>query len=395
MISSHEREERPTREELGRFLLESGVMTSDWAPSFAAIPRSLFLPDLMWPFDQESGGSIAVSKAKDPEAWHGYADANVPIVTQWDDGEHSGTEPGTVSTSSASMPSVVFSMLRDLAVAGGMRVLEIGTGTGWNAGLLAHQLGDRNVVTVEVDPKVAMAARKALHGAGLNPLIVEADGLLGYAPDGLYDRVIATCGLRSIPYAWVEQTRPGGIIVAPWGTQYSSQDAVARLIVAADGESAAGRFTGPVQFMKARSQRLPWPRHADYVPESWPGDARRSSTSVSADSLFEGPFGVAEFIIGLLVRDCVHAAHDQGDGIRTAWFYSLTDTSWAAVRFRADADTEVYQAGPRELWSEVEAAYIWWDTVGRPGLDRFGLTVTAEGETSWLERPDHLVPVAG
>ncbi|WP_141726977.1 methyltransferase domain-containing protein, partial [Streptomyces niveus] len=73
-----------------------------------------------------------------------------------------GTEPGVVATSSASMPSVVAAMLRDLDVSDGMRVLEIGTGTGWNAALLAHRLGSGNVVSVEIDAEVVARARAAL-----------------------------------------------------------------------------------------------------------------------------------------------------------------------------------------------------------------------------------------
>lgn len=52
----------------------------------------------------------------EPAAWYAAADADVPVATQWDDGRHQGTAPGTVPTSSASMPSVVMAMLADLDV---------------------------------------------------------------------------------------------------------------------------------------------------------------------------------------------------------------------------------------------------------------------------------------
>ncbi|MFE1978817.1 hypothetical protein [Streptomyces hygroscopicus] len=102
-MTTHEREgERPP---LGRSLLESEAMTSDWAPTYEAVPRSAFLPDLIWPHDMETGRSVAVSKASDPAAWQGYADSNVPIVTQWDDGEHSGTEPASRRSRPSARPA--------------------------------------------------------------------------------------------------------------------------------------------------------------------------------------------------------------------------------------------------------------------------------------------------
>ncbi|GGW99762.1 hypothetical protein [Streptomyces noursei] len=95
MTRSPEQAGRPTRrEELGRLLLETGALTPDWAPSFEAVPRSRFLPDLMWPYDMATGRNLVVDKADDPEAWQRHADSNDPIVTQWDDGQHDGPEPG-------------------------------------------------------------------------------------------------------------------------------------------------------------------------------------------------------------------------------------------------------------------------------------------------------------
>ncbi|WP_419248834.1 methyltransferase domain-containing protein [Streptomyces melanogenes] len=385
-------EEPSEWEELGRLLKEGGMLSSDWAPAFAAVPRSAFLPDLMWPFDMDAGGSVAVDKRRDPDVWQGYAESDAPIVTQWDDGEHSGTEPGGVSTSSASMPSVVFSMLRDLDVRAGSRVLEIGTGTGWNAALLGHRLGPENVTTVEVDKAVAASARAALERFGLPVRVVHGDGFDGYREEAPYDRIIATCGLRSIPFRWVAQSRPGGIIVAPWGTHYSNADAVARLTVADDGKSASGAFTGPVEFMKLRAQRLPAVDHAAYVKGSV-ADGDESSTTITERQFVGGRFRPQEFTLGLCVRDCVHVVSTKDDGARPVWFYGLTDRSWACVQFRDGDHTRVWQSGPRRLWGEVESAYQWWDEQGRPGFDRFGLVVDGDGERAWLDSPDSPVPV--
>ncbi|MEC4017767.1 methyltransferase domain-containing protein [Streptomyces sp. H27-D2] len=385
-------EQEGGRSALGRSLLESKALSSDWSPAFTAVPRSAFLPELMWPFDMDTGSSVAVNKAADPAAWQEYADANTPIVTQWDDGKHSGTEPGEDSSSSASMPSVVFRMLRDLDVRAGNTAMEIGTGTGWNAALLAHRLGAENVVTVEVDEAVAASARAALERFGLPVRVVHGDGFLGYPAGAPYDRIIATCGLRSIPFAWVQQSRPGGVIVAPWGTHYSHQDAVARLVVSRDGESASGVFTGPAEFMKLRAQRRPPVVHAEYVTGSV-AEGDESATTISEAQFVGEKFSPQRFALGLRVRDCRHAVADKRDGARPVWFYGLTDRSWACVMFRDGDTARVWQSGPRRLWDEAEAAYRWWEGKGKPGHERFGLTVTAEGQTVWLDDPAESWPV--
>lgn len=92
------------RSALGRSLLERKTLASDWVLSFAAIPRGDFLPEVMWPYDMESGTTVTVDMREEPGLRFSYADADVPIVTQWDDGKGDGR--GTVPTSSASMPSV-------------------------------------------------------------------------------------------------------------------------------------------------------------------------------------------------------------------------------------------------------------------------------------------------
>ncbi|PJJ05458.1 protein-L-isoaspartate O-methyltransferase [Streptomyces sp. 2333.5] len=378
--------ERPSLDELGRALMSTGVLSSDWAPSYAAVPRSTVLPDLMWPFDMAVGRSVAVSKADDPAKWREFAESDVPIVTQWDDGKHTGTEPGHVPTSSASMPSVVFRMLQDLDLQPGHKVLEIGTATAWNALLMAHRAGPGCVTTVEVDRAVATAAMATVERLGIPLHVVHGDGSQGYLEGAPYDRVIATCGLRSLPFAWVEQCRPGGVVVAPWGTNYSHADAVARLVVAPDGASASGRFTGPVEFMKLRSQRFVARPHSEYVTGSV-ADGVESSTTITEAEFVGEQFGPERFAMGLRVPQCSYIVANKHEGALPVWFYSLNDRSWACCMFRDGDTARVWQSGPRRMWDEAEAAFQWWDGHGRPDPSRFGLTVTAKGERVWLDDP--------
>lgn len=390
MTLNSEQEERPGREQLGRVLLETHAMTPEWASTFAAVDRAAFLPDLMWPFDMEKGTSVPVDRRTDPETWYAAADSDIPIVTQWDDGKHTGTAPGDVSTSSSSMPSVVYEMLQDLDLDAGMKALDVGTGTGETAGALTHRLGGENVTTIEVDRAVSGRARERLCAAGLYPAVVMGDGFAGYTEHAPYDRVLATVGLREIPGTWIEQTRRGGLIVAPWGTHFSNADAVLRLVVK-DGK-ALGNFTRPVEFMKLRAQRLSRPDHDVYLAAGSINDAGTSRTTLTEAEFVTGRYTALRFALGLRVPNCLQAVADRREGARPVWLYGLNDMSWACVMFEDGEKTaRVWQSGPRHLWDETEAAYRWWVEQGRPEHTRFGLTVTQEGETAWLDGPSQLV----
>ncbi|MEU0519586.1 methyltransferase domain-containing protein [Streptosporangium sp. NPDC006007] len=384
----------PERRTLRDLLLETGVMTPDWVQAYDAVPRALFLPEMMWP--SVEGRDSAVSAVGDFAEWRRWADSDAPIVTQWDDGPHSGATRGTLPTSSSSMPSVVFSMFRDLSVFDGAKVLEVGTGTGWCAGLLSARLGERDVVSVEIDEAVADQARKTLAAAGWHPEVVTGDGLLGWPDRAPYDRILVTAAVREVPRAWIDQCRPGAVLVMPWGTRYTDQDAIVRLVVADDG-AASGRFTVPARFMQVRSERLEWPEQSDYIPDDgWPADTRESVTALTSPAVLpdDADFAAADFMTGLLVPDCVYTSGRDPYGRLAMWLFGLTDLSWAATFFREDgsADSRVYQGGPRSLWDEVEAAHRWWDERGRPGHEKFGLTVTTDGrQRVWLGDPSNVV----
>lgn len=277
-------------------------------------------------------------------------------------------------------------------------MLDIGVGTGWTTALLAARVGSENVAGIELDREVAGAAACRLGDAGYGPHILTGDGGAGWAPGASYDRVHVTFAVRQVPQPWIEQTRPGGLIVVPWVTWFSNGGAVARLTVSADNATASGRFTRPAEFMLDRGQRGTWPVHTDYVPGGeWPADTIESATTLRPDDMWASPYGVAEFVVGLMVPDVVHSVNAGDDGSLVAWFYSLTCRSWAVLAGHPGSrePLEVYQGGGRRLWEEVEYAYRWWERKDRPGHHRFGLTARAGGCTIWLDDPSEPVPSLG
>lgn len=131
-----------------------------------------------------------------PEAPLEDAYANAPVHIKYD-------TVGT-SISCASQPSIVALMLDQLDVQPGQRVLELGAGTGYNAGLLAHLVGENgHVTTLDVDDDLVEGARAHLAAAGItNVEAVTRDGALGYAEE---HRTTAS----SPPSAHTEYRTPG------------------------------------------------------------------------------------------------------------------------------------------------------------------------------------------
>ncbi|WP_289009155.1 methyltransferase domain-containing protein [uncultured Thermomonospora sp.] len=356
----------------------------EWRHLLLQVPRHLFVPDRAWCVPDGPGAPYGIDRTRDPDQWLRAAYADAAIVTQVNDGHG---DPGTGEgawTSSLSAPGAVIAFLELLAPRDHERVLDVGTGPGWTAALLSARLGDGRVVSIEVDEQVAEQAKVNLEAAGARPRLVVADGAAGWAEGAPYDQVHVTCGVTTVPYAWVEQTRPGGTIVLPWMPEYLG-GYKARLTVTGDGR-AIGRLGGPASYMMLRSQRsggLAEPASSAIWEETTPIDPR----AVAQDSCG------ADIAIAGLLPDVLGADSTTGDGRFCLLLADAAATSWARVEHRPGRREHlVYQAGPRRLWQEVTDAYFRWVGWGRPGRDRFGLTVTPAGQYVWLDEPDRPLP---
>ncbi|RAY12971.1 hypothetical protein DPM19_22445 [Actinomadura craniellae] len=233
---------------------------SRWRAPLRNAPRHLFVPDRAWA-TPDGGAGYLIDRNQDPDAWLDAAYADMAIVTQLDDGATDVATGAGEYTSSLSAPSVILAGLSLLNPGAGSRVLEIGTGTGWTAGLLSSQVGDENVTSMEVDPAVLAEAAVNLKKAGCGPRLVLGDGAEGLPEKAPYDRVHVTCGVATVPYEWVRQTRPGGIIVLPWMPSPDTGQ-LTSLTVRDDG-TAVGRFYGEVNYMMLRAQREKARRHGN------------------------------------------------------------------------------------------------------------------------------------
>lgn len=208
------------------------------AQAFLQMPHEIFVPAV---YQREAVPGMVWTRrtAEDMEGeqWLSLIYQDEPLITKLDE------RHWPVSSSSA--PSVMARMLEALEVQPEQKVLEIGTGRGYNAALIAHLTGDpARVTTIEVDPIMAERAERLLHTIVGAVAVQAGDGRWGAAACAPFDRVIATASAGYLPRPWYEQLAPGGRLVMDLqGTVSSSGFLVVEK--SADGTTARGTFWHP------------------------------------------------------------------------------------------------------------------------------------------------------
>lgn len=325
---------------------------SPWRAAFANVPRHVFVPEF---FRQDERGQWTRVTESDP-SYLEQVYSDTALMTQLDS---SG-----VPTSSSSEPGLMLAMLDALDVGPGDRVFELGTGTGYNAALLAHRIGADNVTSVDVDPALVALAARRLSQFGA-PFVHAGDGALGYPQRAPYTRIIATAALRSIPRALTDQAESGAVIIAPIGF------GLVRATVGPEGQ-ANGRFL---------------PRSAQFMPRRTPGkgpdfeaageETPESTTLPVADVLSRWRFPLSLALPGY--NSCSWRSEDgevTGVGLWTE------DGSTVS----AHVNGNVRQIGPRRLWDTVEDLAARFPA-GQPAREDFGITITPSVQRIWYGNP--------
>ena len=163
------------------------IQTPRVEAAFQAVLRHRFLPDT--PLEEVYSNRVILTKQDQNGQW----------------------------ISSSSEPAIMAIMLEQLDLEPGQKVLEIGAGTGYNAALMAHIVGETGqVVTIDIDDDVVEAAQAHLLSAGFDHVqVICADGGYGYKDVAPFDRIILTVGASDIAPAWWEQLKPEGRMVLP------------------------------------------------------------------------------------------------------------------------------------------------------------------------------------
>jgi protein-L-isoaspartate(D-aspartate) O-methyltransferase len=299
--------------------------------------------------------------------------ADTALATRYIDGR---------PASSTSQASLVARMLELLDLRPGMKVLEVGAGTGYNAALMAEIVGDqRLVVTVDVLEDVVDQTARLLSAAGYPGIrVLQRDGFAGVPADAPFDRIVATVGCSDLSPHWAGQLAVGGTMLVP----LEHADGHPLVLVGKDDDTLRGRVAlwtgfmpvrGPLQMSGEGMAGGLWSRGmvmadpADVVHEPGPeprfGPRRPDEPYVTGDD--ESDF---LFFLGLADRRACSAP--QGVGLTNGldgWATVARD----GIRWWKDA----------ALAAELDRHYRDWDARGRPAVGDYQvafLPIGTEGD---------------
>lgn len=356
----------------------SGALTDPhWAEAFHAVPRHVFTPHLIDPDQTLTGHDTAEAR----HTWLSRIYQDDSLVTAV---AHHPTLGAQIPTSSSTRPGLMASMLELLDLHDGMRVLEIGTGTGYNAGLLTHRLGAQNVTSIDVDSTLIEHATRALRGLDLAPHLIAGDGTAGAPDRAPFDRIIATCAVSEVPLPWISQLAPGGKILVNLRGEIAGGTLCLLTKDPTGGDEIIGPFLNiPGHFMWARRD----PTHA--LPYEITPISERNQNRIE-----NNPETVTEIASETTNQDFRFLAQLHIRGIR-----NLTTTSdHAHTTIRADAidgswvrartTGHVTQGGNRRLWDSLIVTHALWRDLGQPPPTRFGIVANFTTQFAYFDH-DH------
>lgn len=350
---------------------EGSLRSPAWKKAFNSVPRHVFVPAFFRERDQP--GKYDRINRKDEgtcDPWLRSVYTDDVLFTQVDD--------EGVPTSSSTTPGLMALMLEALDIKVGMKVLEIGTGTGYNAALLSSHLGSEYVTSIDIDRELVDTARERLASLGYFPQLAVHDGMTGYLGNAPYDRIISTVAVPAIPDAWIRQVSGGGRILANFYRELGG-GALASLSV--NDNHAKGRFLPDFGgFMPIRAIRPRSPISLLRAAEN--GKCRERATRVAGQVLDDPSFA---FLAAFFVSAQQLGYQPQGQP-EEFWLLSA-DGSWAKQTSSGNGELVVCQHGPHLLWDALEQAHQRWTSLGVPPREDFGLTVAAGGaHTLWHKR---------
>ncbi|HEU5378469.1 MAG TPA: hypothetical protein VFV38_23850 [Ktedonobacteraceae bacterium] len=358
-------------------LKQEGAVTSPAVENaFRAIPRHLFLESF---YLREQTAPVRWKHVDpstlDPREWCQLVYADDPRIIRLN-------EIGN-PTSSSSAPAIMAQMLEVACLSADQRILEIGTGTGYNAALLALLVGSpRQVTTIEVEDDLAHLARGRLDrviGPGVH--VVAGDGFLGYAPDAPYDRILATASTHRILLEWLDQLREGGII-AMHLQGHLSGGCLMCFQKQGPGRAGCGQMITGTDFMELRTAAVPPPLAPKLLIQLL-HEPVAGSASLPPDQF--DPALLWNHDLAFLLQAVFPAMYltsmsKQGGGPPQICLLDAETHTLLAFQQVEAQQWNLEVRGKMQVWEHVSTTYQQWVAAGRPSATAYQLQVNEAGK---------------
>lgn len=342
------------RDSLGK----AGCLSAEWLHhAVVSVPRHLFIDQYYETMEAEEPVIVDFTRVS-------YID----LQTIYSDRGLMSRKPP--NHSAASQPALVMRMLVALTLEPGMRVLEIGTGSGWNAALMAFRVGNDELVhSIDLQADLVDAARRHLHVAGYSEVrLASGDGGFGWEDRAPFDRIIVTVGSPDIPPAWHQQLADGGVLLVPFKVG-AVGDPLLRLRKSSAG--LTGSFVGWSGFNTLQGEY--WTNIAD--PLQPPFDAELASL------LTKAPKEIATETRANI--DFLLFAHLEGVELRSLVDHNSSLSCAPTVYHKESHSTvsldsecrAIHWRGDSRFAADIAALIDKWASVGTPGLSDYQIDV--------------------
>ncbi len=342
--------------------------------AFSVIPRHPFVDHY---YLHEGGGSRLWTKHEqdDSAGWYEHIYSDEALITQVD--QYGRT------LSSSSQPGVMACMLQALDMQPGMRVLEIGTGSGYNAAILAHLAGDPGLITtIDIDADLIEQAKHVLPqviGEGMT--IAQADGNSGYEAHAPYDRIILTASTPALPAALLKQLAPDGILVGILQPKFAMLGGL--LKAQKQGEELKGNIINTASFMELRP--------VDYQKRSIQIDFQAPLfASFPFDALLFQPLAIREnhaFSFFLYYDFPGLYVFQKGEALFL--YQEAFPQGYVTFQQQPPLHAELRGDVPIacSLWNRLVRASSFWERAGQPAITQYAFEMHRKGQMLSLHTP--------
>ncbi|MFF9352069.1 protein-L-isoaspartate O-methyltransferase [Streptomyces sp. NPDC014734] len=284
-------------------------------------------------------------------------------------GRERGCRSGASITSMSTVMGLTASLLDELDLRPGQRMLDVGTGAGVTAAVACQVCGDQGVVTLDRDRHLTRAAAARLADLGFLPEAVCGAGDEGCPARAPFDRILVSYAVAGVPPALVEQLAPGNRLLAHVTTVSPSWPGLAVVERTSDGHVRAELRAVEFAHRAGHGMERIWlteefRQRITAEPDTW---TQRSMLAPPANT-DRGLWLAAGHLLGGLVRDF---------GAEHLVIGAPGCGSWLRVEPLSERRWNVVTHGPRDIWKEIQDLAALWRAAGSPG--RYRLILEPDG----------------